>query len=73
MRNSGQSHNDENVANDLIEGMTAIAAYFGMPRSKAYHLCANGHLPGTFKLGRKVFLSKSAAREVIAKRARGEA
>jgi len=58
-------------ADDLLEGMAEIAAFYGIPPSKGYHLAANGHLPGVFKMGRKIFLSKSAAREGISKKARG--
>jgi hypothetical protein len=59
------------LSDDLIEGMAAISGFYGIPRSKAYHLAAHGDLPGCFKLGRKIFCSKAAAREAIAKKARG--
>ncbi|ACB96724.1 hypothetical protein Bind_3163 [Beijerinckia indica subsp. indica ATCC 9039] len=61
------------IADDLLQGMPAIAAFYGMPVRKAYHLAAHGNLPGTFKIGKIIYLSKSAAREIIAQKARGGA
>jgi len=63
---------DNPLSGDLLEGSKRIAEFFGMPERKAYHLASKGHLPGVFKMGKGLFLSKSAAREAIAKKARGE-
>jgi len=53
----------ENVADDLIEGMKAIARFTGHPERRAFYLAEKGELPGVFKqAGRWVGL-KSKIRE----------
>jgi len=60
------------LADDLVSGMESIAAYYGLPKGRAYYLSARNLLPGVFKIGNQLFLSKSAAQEEISKRARRE-
>ncbi|MEI5685456.1 helix-turn-helix domain-containing protein [Sphingomonas kyungheensis] len=46
------------LADDLLSGASAAAAYLGIGRSAVYHLTEGGHLPVTRK-GRRLFYRKS--------------
>ena len=59
------------LAGDLISGAEAIGSFFGLTGRQVFHLAAKGELPGAFKMGAKLFLSKSAARAAIAAKAAG--
>jgi hypothetical protein len=64
--------NQPEISPPQIEyGMSAIAAFFGMPERKAFHLAANGYLPGVFKMGRQWALDKEVGRDGIRSRAGG--
>jgi hypothetical protein len=57
---------DENQANDILWGATAIARAAGLPdRNAAYHLLEAGHLPAQ-KVGRKWVSSRTLLRQALA-------
>ena len=42
------------IAGDLLEGAEAIAAFTGLAPRQVFYLAEKGHLPGVFRLGRKI-------------------
>jgi len=42
------------IASDLLEGAEQIGAFTGLPVRTVYYLADKGHLPGVFRLGRKI-------------------
>ncbi|MBA3669281.1 MAG: helix-turn-helix domain-containing protein [Sphingomonas sp.] len=46
------------LADDLLPGATAAAAYIGVSSRAVYHLVEAGHLPA-IKKGRKLYFRKS--------------
>ena len=50
--------NDNHLAEDILRGAGAIAAFLGFPRRTVYHAAAKGHLP-TFRIGDLVCARKS--------------
>ena len=42
------------IALDLLEGAEQISAFTGLPVRQIYYLADQGHLPGIFRLGRKI-------------------
>jgi predicted DNA-binding transcriptional regulator AlpA len=42
------------IASDLLEGAEQISEFTGLPVRQIYYLADQGHLPGVFRLGRKI-------------------
>jgi hypothetical protein len=55
----------EGIASDIIEGVTAIAAYLGKNERRTYYLLENGKVPA-FKLSGKWHLRRSTYASYIA-------
>lgn len=64
---------DNRLADDLIEGVDAIADFLGLPRRRTQHLIDKGQLPGVFRMGRRICALKSKIRDGIEALAIGEA
>jgi hypothetical protein len=60
---------DTSLAEDLIEGVGAIAAFTGIDEPRAYYLCERGHLPA-FKIGIRWCALKSELRAALTSRAK---
>ena len=60
----------ERVANDKLEGATAISVERGEPVHRIYYLWKTGRLPGVYKDGNRLIGSKSALRRAHRNRAR---
>jgi hypothetical protein len=46
------------IADDMLEGAEAIAAFLGFKRRQVFHIVKEGRLP-VFHLGNKIFARKS--------------
>jgi len=68
MQNTPKS---DDLGNDLVIGMRAIAEFWGMPERKAYYMASKGLLPGVFQLGKQWTGSKSVSRDAVRSRAEG--
>jgi hypothetical protein len=53
------------LSDDLIFGMAAISAWYGLTQRQAYHKAAQGTLPGIFQMGGLWVCSKTVAREAV--------
>ena len=53
---------NENLVDDLLDGVAAFAAFTGFTRRRIYYLLERGMLPGS-KLGRKWIGTKTAVRQ----------
>jgi hypothetical protein len=62
---------DSSLAADLLEGVTAIAAFTGIPEPRVFYLCERGHLPA-FKIGIRWCALKSELRAALTSRRRAE-
>ena len=49
------------IADDLLDGIPAIAEFIGLEERQAYHLATTKRIP-VFRLGRKVCAMKSSLR-----------
>jgi excisionase family DNA binding protein len=59
MSQTGTDHTHKAVlADDLLAGAGAAAAYLGIGRSAVYHLTEGGHLP-VIRKGKRLFYRKS--------------
>jgi hypothetical protein len=54
---------------DMVRGIRAIAAVFGLTERQAYNLASRGKLPGVFQMGRCYFGRLSIMEEETRKRA----
>jgi hypothetical protein len=63
---------ETDVADDVLVGADAIAAFTGSSRRSAYWNCERGHIPA-FKLANKWCLRKSTYRNLIARLEAGDA
>jgi predicted DNA-binding transcriptional regulator AlpA len=45
---------ERTIASDLLEGVEQISVFTGLPVRQVYYLSEKGHLPGVFRLGRKI-------------------
>ncbi|MGO4677514.1 helix-turn-helix transcriptional regulator [Bosea sp. 2YAB26] len=52
------THDNDNIATDILRGADAIAAFMGLPRRAIYHAAAKGTLP-VFRLGETILARKS--------------
>lgn len=66
-----QAAND-NIADDLLRGADAIAAFLGFPRRSVYHAVTKNHLPH-FRLGETVCARKSTLTAWIASQEQAKA
>jgi len=57
---------NEDLADDLLDGVPAIAAFAGWSRRRTYYLAENKLIP-TFKLGEKWAVRKSTLRKHLEK------
>jgi hypothetical protein len=62
---------NENLGDDIIRGMAAIAQFLGMPERKAFYLASHGSLPGVFKEGNSWVALKSEIVAAYRSKARG--
>lgn len=63
---------NDNLANDILRGADAIAAFLGFPRRAIYHLVSKGALP-SFRLGETVCARKSTLTAWISEQERAAA
>jgi hypothetical protein len=61
------------LAEDLIEGVSAIAAELGRGERWTYRALELKRLPGAFQIGRKWFFRRSKLHALIERLERGEA
>lgn len=54
------------LADDLLDGVSEIAQFFGKAERPMYHLLETGAVAGAFKMGRRWHLRKSTALAQIA-------
>ncbi|WP_395697977.1 hypothetical protein [Methylocella sp.] len=64
-----QEHVDDGLSSDLVSSAAAIAKFYGLTERQVFHLAAKKELPGVFRMGAKLFMSKSVARAGIAAKA----
>jgi predicted DNA-binding transcriptional regulator AlpA len=58
---------DSELAADLLEGGSAIAAFTGISEPRVFYLCERGHLPA-FKIGIRWCALKSELRAALTSR-----
>jgi len=63
----------ENIADDLLQGMTEICRFMNIPERRGFYIAEKGLLPGVFKQGNRWVGLKSKIREGYNRLASGEA
>lgn len=64
-----QERVDDGLSSDLVSSAAAIAKFYGLTKRQVFYLAAKKELPGVFRMGSKLFMSKNAARAGIASKA----
>jgi excisionase family DNA binding protein len=52
------THDNDNIAADVLRGAVAIAAFLGLPRRAVYHAAAKNSLP-VFRMGETILARKT--------------
>jgi hypothetical protein len=60
------------IADDFLEGAEGVAAFTGLTRRQVNYLVEKGHLPGVFRLGRKICGLRSEIAAGLRARASGK-